>query len=292
MYRIIQAALTNARRHAPGAAVDVELTYTEAALVLRIRDNGPGPSPATAGAGHGLLGMRERAAAVGGRLATGLGPGRGFLIKASPVDEDLGDGTHRGGCDQRVGERSLLVPHPSPVGRIGLRCGALREEHRVRQRDSRESALLGCLRKRHELIQRDHGQRDRALHGSDHLRRSADGGRLSGGARRLPAHPTERTPPGIAHALGLAPSLMGEVPLTCGGDLPMTLLKSAHAGSVRMAELIVNRAHQPDDRSGRPVRDQVIGRIADHLTAWGPGHPLRVAVDGIAPAGKTPRPVP
>ena len=41
-YRIVQEALTNARRHAPGAAVDVELRYADDALRLRIRDNGPG----------------------------------------------------------------------------------------------------------------------------------------------------------------------------------------------------------------------------------------------------------
>jgi len=45
-YRIIQEALTNARRHAEGAAVDVELHYTAGALRLRVRDNGPGPPPA------------------------------------------------------------------------------------------------------------------------------------------------------------------------------------------------------------------------------------------------------
>ena len=43
-YRIAQEALTNARRHAPGAAVDVELHYAADALRLRIRDNGPGLS--------------------------------------------------------------------------------------------------------------------------------------------------------------------------------------------------------------------------------------------------------
>ncbi len=41
-YRIVQEALTNTRRHAPGAAVDVELAYGEAQLRLRVRDNGPG----------------------------------------------------------------------------------------------------------------------------------------------------------------------------------------------------------------------------------------------------------
>ena len=73
-YRIVQEALTNARRHAPGAAVDVELRYAADALRLRIRDNGPGP-PANP-AGHGLAGMRERAAAVGGTLRAGPAAGR------------------------------------------------------------------------------------------------------------------------------------------------------------------------------------------------------------------------
>ena len=90
-YRIIQEALTNARRHAEGAAVDVELHYTADALRLRVRDNGPGPggtsSSASAAAaptaGHGLLGMRERAAAVGGDLRTGAARGGGFLVEAT-----------------------------------------------------------------------------------------------------------------------------------------------------------------------------------------------------------------
>ncbi|MFE0379073.1 sensor histidine kinase [Streptomyces inhibens] len=81
-YRILQEALTNARRHAPGAAVDVELHYAHDALRLLIRDNGPGPPTAAAAGGHGLSGMRERAAAVGGELRTGPAAGGGFLIEA------------------------------------------------------------------------------------------------------------------------------------------------------------------------------------------------------------------
>jgi signal transduction histidine kinase len=81
-YRIVQEALTNARRHAPGAAVDVELRYDDNALRLRIRDNGPGPGQAAAAAGHGLLGMRERALAVGGSLHSGTAPGGGFFVEA------------------------------------------------------------------------------------------------------------------------------------------------------------------------------------------------------------------
>jgi signal transduction histidine kinase len=95
-YRIVQEALTNARRHAPGSAVDVELRYEDDALRLRVRDNGPGPPPSSSssqassasaassaeGPGHGLLGMRERAATVGGSLRTGAASGGGFLVEA------------------------------------------------------------------------------------------------------------------------------------------------------------------------------------------------------------------
>jgi signal transduction histidine kinase len=81
-YRIIQEALTNARRYAPGTAVDVELHYTGDVLRLRIRDNGPGPSAAAPAGGHGLPGMRERAAAVGGELRTGHAAVGGFLVEA------------------------------------------------------------------------------------------------------------------------------------------------------------------------------------------------------------------
>jgi signal transduction histidine kinase len=84
-YRIVQEALTNVRRHAPGAAVDVELHYRHDTLLLRVRDNGPGPpTPTRANApeGHGLTGMHERAAMVGGRLTAGPAPIGGFLIEA------------------------------------------------------------------------------------------------------------------------------------------------------------------------------------------------------------------
>ena len=105
VYRIAQEGLTNARRHAPGAAVDVELCFGPDALLLRIRDNGPGPSPHAGdtdadagrqstdssgrdrsglrGGGHGLMGMKERAVAAGGELRTGPAWGGGFLIEAA-----------------------------------------------------------------------------------------------------------------------------------------------------------------------------------------------------------------
>jgi len=85
-YRIIQEALTNARRHAPGAAVDVELHFGADELEVAVRDNGPGAAdvgdPAAVG-GHGLLGMSERAIAVGGTLRAGPAAGGGFLVRAT-----------------------------------------------------------------------------------------------------------------------------------------------------------------------------------------------------------------
>ncbi|WP_070014650.1 sensor histidine kinase [Streptomyces nanshensis] len=110
-YRIVQEALSNAMRHAPGAEVGVELAYERDGLGLRVV-NGPSlrpPSPSP-GAGHGLTGMRERVAMLGGRLRTGpTGEGgyevRGFLpceghlepgtVAASPAAPVPGPGEER-----------------------------------------------------------------------------------------------------------------------------------------------------------------------------------------------------
>jgi signal transduction histidine kinase len=80
-YRILQEALTNARRHAPGAAVEVELGYSPTALHLLVRDHGPGPAQPGRD-GHGLLGMRERAIMVGGTLRAEPAEGGGFVVEA------------------------------------------------------------------------------------------------------------------------------------------------------------------------------------------------------------------
>jgi signal transduction histidine kinase len=76
-YRIVQEALTNARRHAPGAEVDVEVSYRDRELHLRVRDYGPGGDPVE---GHGLMGMRERAALAGGTFCSGPAEGGGFEV--------------------------------------------------------------------------------------------------------------------------------------------------------------------------------------------------------------------
>lgn len=82
-YRIVQESLTNARKHAMGAPVDVQLHYAHDALHVHIRDNGPGTPPAAPGGGYGLLGMRERVAAVGGQISTGPADAGGFVVEAS-----------------------------------------------------------------------------------------------------------------------------------------------------------------------------------------------------------------
>nr|WP_277602088.1 histidine kinase [Nocardioides sp. KC13] len=71
-YRIVQEALSNARRHAPSEAVSIDIDQAED-LTVRIANRLDGAAPAieATGGGHGLIGMRERAAAVGGSLTAG-----------------------------------------------------------------------------------------------------------------------------------------------------------------------------------------------------------------------------
>ncbi|MGA4846278.1 sensor histidine kinase [Streptomyces sp. G5(2025)] len=79
--RVAQEALTNVRKHAPGAKIQVRLEYGEHQVRLDIRDSG-GQSPgelAASGAGYGLLGMRERAELLGGSLEAGPGE-EGFVV--------------------------------------------------------------------------------------------------------------------------------------------------------------------------------------------------------------------
>jgi signal transduction histidine kinase len=81
-YRVLQEALTNARRHAPGAEVAVEVLYAADSVRLKVSDNGPGPAGPDHG-GHGLVGMHERVAMVGGTLQVGPADGGGFAVEAS-----------------------------------------------------------------------------------------------------------------------------------------------------------------------------------------------------------------
>jgi signal transduction histidine kinase len=84
-YRIVQESLTNAIRHAGPATAAVSLGYHHDELRIEVADTGCGqPVGADAGqsGGHGLAGMRERAATVGGTVETGPSPGGGFRVAA------------------------------------------------------------------------------------------------------------------------------------------------------------------------------------------------------------------
>ncbi|AZM61023.1 MULTISPECIES: sensor histidine kinase [unclassified Streptomyces] len=82
-YRIVQEALSNVLRHAPGATAHVALAYDPHGLRVQVVNTGPArEAPPSAGAGHGLLGMRERAVMLGGRLTAGPWAGRGYRVDA------------------------------------------------------------------------------------------------------------------------------------------------------------------------------------------------------------------
>ena len=79
-YRIVQEALTNTLKHAEATHAHVRVRYGEA-LELEIHDDGRGPSNGAI-AGNGLIGMRERAAMLGGELSAAPAPGGGFVVHA------------------------------------------------------------------------------------------------------------------------------------------------------------------------------------------------------------------
>jgi signal transduction histidine kinase len=84
-YRIVQESLTNVVRHAHASEATVSVRYNPEAVVLEVHDNGSGDTNGATGdrGGHGLIGMRERATAVGGTLRAGTAPGGGYLVQAS-----------------------------------------------------------------------------------------------------------------------------------------------------------------------------------------------------------------
>jgi signal transduction histidine kinase len=95
-YRIVQEALTNVSRHAGRAGASVQLSYTPQGLSVQVDDDGAGasagagagagadgaPRPGGRGPGLGLIGMRERVAALGGRLHAGPRDSGGFQVRA------------------------------------------------------------------------------------------------------------------------------------------------------------------------------------------------------------------
>jgi signal transduction histidine kinase len=81
-YRIVQEALTNVSRHAGSACAAVHLHYAQDALTVQVNDDGNGSGAKSAGPGLGLIGMRERVSALGGRLQAGPREDGGFQVRA------------------------------------------------------------------------------------------------------------------------------------------------------------------------------------------------------------------
>ncbi len=151
-YRIVQEALTNAYKHAPGAPIAVELRFEDDSLVVEIA-NGPSAGPAAdevVSGGQGLTGLRERARLVGGMVHAGPAEGGGFRgagvlpYGAEPAGvEDVADdfgqrvqaqartrgrvrGRGRGGeqpMDWEAVDRELAVRMPSRSGGLAVGCG-------------------------------------------------------------------------------------------------------------------------------------------------------------------------
>ncbi|MEV6777523.1 sensor histidine kinase [Streptomyces syringium] len=83
-YRVVQEALTNVHKHAPGAKAQVRLAHREGEVALQV-ENGPSDGGADAGlpsGGNGLVGMRERVSALGGVFVSGPTEAGGFRVSA------------------------------------------------------------------------------------------------------------------------------------------------------------------------------------------------------------------
>ncbi|MFE5211947.1 sensor histidine kinase [Streptomyces sp. NPDC056600] len=102
-YRIVQEALANVVRHAPGAPTEVSVSSDGTDLTALVV-NGPAPQPIAAplerdGTGHGLVGMRERVRLTGGTLDVGPLPDGGFRV-AARLPLRAGDAEHAGHAEQ------------------------------------------------------------------------------------------------------------------------------------------------------------------------------------------------
>ncbi|MFF3847050.1 sensor histidine kinase [Streptomyces sp. NPDC002328] len=113
-YRMVQEALSNALRHAPGSTVHVRINHDARGLHLEVVNSRPsGPVRPSPGAGHGLLGMRERAAMLGGHVTAHPTLHGGFMVSAFLPK----DGTAPPPADtvEPSGDLELRFPDPHPT---------------------------------------------------------------------------------------------------------------------------------------------------------------------------------
>jgi signal transduction histidine kinase len=87
VYRVVREALTNVRKHAPGAQVRVQVSYGESEVRLTVTNTpatgGPGTGLAATGSGLGIAGLRQRIELVHGTLRAGPTPEGGFCLEAT-----------------------------------------------------------------------------------------------------------------------------------------------------------------------------------------------------------------
>ncbi|NEA31672.1 sensor histidine kinase [Streptomyces sp. SID13031] len=125
IYRILQESLTNVVKHAPGAVVRVRFEELRGSLTIEVTDDGGHPgtpyrdvgtAAAPLGSGHGLLGMRERVAAVGGDMAAGPLPHGGFRVRAVLPLETGATGDDPGTTGRRSEADQERVPSTGELG--------------------------------------------------------------------------------------------------------------------------------------------------------------------------------
>lgn len=116
LYRITQEALSNAAKHAPGAAVTVTLSETPKELRVTIHDDGPGfdPEAVRSKEGLGLVSMQERAQLLGGQVSLRSAPGGGTEVHAViawPAHEEMTRVLPRPAAGNRHA-RAVIGPFP------------------------------------------------------------------------------------------------------------------------------------------------------------------------------------
>ncbi|MFI1887009.1 sensor histidine kinase [Streptomyces jumonjinensis] len=192
VYRVVQEALTNAAKHAPGAAVAVTVAEGSESVVVAV-GNGPatGPPSGLVGGGSGLVGLDERVRLAGGELAHGPRPDGGFALTARlPTTGPAAAGT------TAAGEPPLPGPgSPATASARELRRARMRVRRGLRQVivvPAVAVAVLGVV-----LFFVDQYIRSQSVLDRESYDRIRIGDARSEVAPLLPEYSLERRPPGV-----------------------------------------------------------------------------------------------